>query len=257
MKKLFAFLKNIKREQDSYNDPLGERYHISETDRLNSMLEQAIDIIYTYHQASASILQRYLSISFKNAMTILSKMEEAGIISSFDGKNSRKILVKSVLDAKRIIKNQLNNSYSVNFREVVRPGKDLCIEQFGSNAIDYALSVIDGMDGHEFEHWCANLLIKNGFQNVEVTPGSGDQGVDITAEKDGVFYAIQCKCYSSDLGNKPVQEVYAGKEMYNCQVGVVMTNRYFTEGAKALAKQTRTLLWDRDKIQEMIQASIN
>ena len=29
-------------------------------------------------------------------MTILSKMEEAGIISSFDGKNSRKILVKSV-----------------------------------------------------------------------------------------------------------------------------------------------------------------
>ena len=132
----------------------------------------------------------------------------------------------------------------------------MCIEQFGSNAIDYALSVIDGMDGHEFEHWCANLLIKNGFQNVEVTPGSGDQGVDITAEKDGVFYAIQCKCYSSDLGNKPVQEVYAGKEMYNCQVGVVMTNRYFTEGAKALAKQTRTLLWDRDRIQEMIQASI-
>lgn len=117
------------------------------------------------------------------------------------------------------------------------------------------MSIVDHMEGHDFERWCANLLAKSGFANVAVTPGSGDQGVDITAEKDGVFYAIQCKCYSSDLGNKPVQEVYAGKEMYGCQVGVVMTNRYFTDGARILAKKTRVLLWDRDKLQELIRNS--
>ena len=47
----------------------------------------------------------------------------------------------------------------------------------------------------------------------------------------GNKYAIQCKCYSSDLGNSPVQEVHAGKSMYNCHVGVVMTNRHFTSGS--------------------------
>lgn len=110
----------------------------------------------------------------------------------------------------------------------------------------------DGMEGHTFEHWCADLLLKNGFTDVEVTPGSGDQGVDVVAIKDGINYAIQCKCYSSDLGNKPVQEVHAGKNIYHCQVGAVMTNRYFTSGAKELAEATGVLLWDRDKLMEML-----
>lgn len=106
----------------------------------------------------------------------------------------------------------------------------------------------DNMDGHEFEYWCADLLKKLNYKNVHVTPGSGDQGVDVLAEKDGIKYAIQCKCYSHDLGNTPVQEVNAGKTMYNCHVGVVMTNRYFTKGAKELASKTGVLLWDRDTL---------
>ena len=114
------------------------------------------------------------------------------------------------------------------------------------------ISETDGMEGHEFENYCAELLRKNGFVNVSVTPGSGDQGVDVIAEKEGVRYAIQCKCYSSALGNTPVQEVCAGKSMYNCHVGVVMTNNYFTAGAKQLAEKNGILLWDRDKLQQMV-----
>lgn len=113
----------------------------------------------------------------------------------------------------------------------------------------------DGMDGHEFEHWCAELLKKNGFTDVEVTKGSGDQGVDVLAVKDGIRYAIQCKCYSSNLGNGPVQEVHAGKALYHCQVGVVMTNQHFTTGARELADATGVLLWDRDKLEEMLSAA--
>lgn len=110
----------------------------------------------------------------------------------------------------------------------------------------------DSFEGYEFEYWCANLLRCNGFESVEVTPKSRDQGVDIIAEKDDIRYAIQCKCYSSDLGNTPVQEVWAGKNMYHCQIGVVMTNRYFTKGARDLADTTGVLLWDRDKLLKMM-----
>ncbi|MCD7848135.1 MAG: restriction endonuclease [Oscillospiraceae bacterium] len=111
---------------------------------------------------------------------------------------------------------------------------------------------VDNMDGHDFEYWCATLLRKTGYSNVVVTRGSGDQGVDITAYKDGIKYAFQCKRYSSKLSNKPVQEVYAGKAMYGCQVGVVMTNNYFTEGAQQLAKRTHVLLWDRNTLRRML-----
>ena len=65
------------------------------------------------------------------------------------------------------------------------------------------IGIVDSMEGHDFEYWCADLLRKNGYENVEVTPGSGDQGIDVLAEKDGIKYAIQCKCYSKDLGNTP------------------------------------------------------
>jgi predicted RecB family endonuclease len=110
----------------------------------------------------------------------------------------------------------------------------------------------DNLSGAEFEEWCANLLRNNGFTNVQVTKTSGDQGVDILAQKSDIKYAIQCKCYSSNLGNSPVQEVHAGKSMYDCHVGVVMTNRHFTSGAKELAKATGVLLWDREKLLQMM-----
>lgn len=116
------------------------------------------------------------------------------------------------------------------------------------------LCSVDSMSGYDFEQWCAKLLRRLLFSSVEVTKSSGDQGVDVLAKKGGVRYAIQCKCYSSDIGNHSVQEVHAGKSMYNCHVGVVMTNRYFTPAAKELARVTGTLLWDRDALLEMLES---
>ena len=109
----------------------------------------------------------------------------------------------------------------------------------------------DKMDGISFEYWCIDLLKESGFKNVKHTGSSGDQGVDIIAEKDGLRYAIQCKFYSSKLGNAPVQEVFAGKSHYNCDVAVVMTNNYFTKSAFELASSTGVLLWDGDVVSKM------
>lgn len=120
------------------------------------------------------------------------------------------------------------------------------------DTVEPQLYAIDCMEGHEFEFWCADALRKLGYHHVEVTPGSGDQGVDVLAQKDGIKYAVQCKRYSSDLGNKPVQEVHAGKAIYHCHVGVVITNQHFTIGAKELAAATDTLLWDREWIRRYL-----
>lgn len=114
------------------------------------------------------------------------------------------------------------------------------------------IAEVDEMDGHEFEKWCAKLLGENAFEGVSLTKASGDQGVDVLAAKDGIKYAFQCKCYASDLSNTPVQEVAAGMKLYKCHVGVVMTNRHFSSGAKELAAATGVLLWDREKLISMI-----
>ena len=109
----------------------------------------------------------------------------------------------------------------------------------------------DRMDGHTFEHYCAGLLRRNGFHHVEVTRGSGDQGMDILAWKHRKKYGIQCKCYSYYLGNKAIQEAYAGMKFYECDVASVLTNQYFTNSAVALAGKTDVLLWDRAVLEEL------
>ena len=111
---------------------------------------------------------------------------------------------------------------------------------------------VDRMEGHEFEYFCAELLEKCGFEHVTVTRGSGDQGVDVLAFKEDIKYAIQCKNYSSPLGNKPIQEVYAGKTFYHCHVGVVMTNSTFTKGAIELAESVGVILWDKARLDKMM-----
>lgn len=112
----------------------------------------------------------------------------------------------------------------------------------------YSIKQLDIMDGHRFEYACADILKSNGFKNVKVTKGSGDFGVDILAKKNGISYAVQCKRYSKKLDNTPIQEVIGGLAYYHCQKGIVMTNNYFTEPAKKLAKVNTVELWDRDKL---------
>ncbi|MDD3369303.1 MAG: restriction endonuclease [Lachnospiraceae bacterium] len=112
---------------------------------------------------------------------------------------------------------------------------------------------MDEMEGHDFEYFCADLLCKHDFLEVEVTKGSGDYGVDILAEKEGITYAIQCKCYTEPVGVKAVQEAYAGRDYYDRMVGAVMTNQYFTAPAVSAAKKLKILLWDRGYIDRMME----
>ena len=112
---------------------------------------------------------------------------------------------------------------------------------------------LDEMEGHDFEYFCAELLEQNGFIDVEVTKGSGDYGVDVLAEKDGVTYAVQCKRYDGPVGVKAVQEAYAGRDYYDRMVGAVMTNQYFTEPAVAASRKLKILLWDRGYLETMME----
>ncbi len=118
---------------------------------------------------------------------------------------------------------------------------------------DRRMRVMDEMEGHDFEYFCADLLEKQGFAEVEVTRGSGDFGVDILAEKDGVTYAVQCKRYNGSVGVDAVLRTYAGRDYYERMVGAVMTNQYFTTPAVAAAEKLHILLWDRGYVDSILE----
>lgn len=123
---------------------------------------------------------------------------------------------------------------------------------YGAGSLEEVMETVDRMDGYQFEVFGTALLKKCGFEEVEKTKGSGDQGVDILAQKDEVRFAVQCKHVSSRLGNTPVQEVAAGKVLYRCHVAAVLTNSDFTQAAEELARANLVLLWDRKHLMDMI-----
>lgn len=49
-----------------------------------------------------------------------------------------------------------------------------------------------------------------------------------------------------------MQQAYTGKDLYKRDIAVVLTNHYFTSQAKAEAERLRVKLWDRDKLQALI-----
>ncbi len=114
------------------------------------------------------------------------------------------------------------------------------------------LKYMDNISGLEFEHFCKDILEKNGF-TANVTKSTGDSGGDIIATKDNVTYIIQCKKYSDKVGNKAVQEVYTAQGIYKTQKSIVMTNNFFTEQAINEASILGVQLWDRNVVTNLIQ----
>lgn len=104
---------------------------------------------------------------------------------------------------------------------------------------------IDLMTGIEFEHLVSSFFKEMGYKS-EVTKGSGDQGIDVIAEKNGSKIGIQVKNYSGNVSNSAIQEVVAGISHYKLNKARVVTNSYFTKSAIELANSNDVILWDRD-----------
>ncbi len=111
---------------------------------------------------------------------------------------------------------------------------------------------VDSMDGGDFEWFVADLLYTNGFDNVDVTPQSGDYGADVVAYQNGEKCVIQCKRYSGNCGQSPVREIFAAKTHYSAQRAIVVTNAFFSKAAQTLAASTDVELWDRDVLHHMM-----
>ena len=116
----------------------------------------------------------------------------------------------------------------------------------------YSIEDVDLMTGVQFEQFLAKLFTKMGYR-VALTKGSGDQGVDLIAEKGNTKWAIQAKSYLNTVGNSAVQQVLAGKHFYNADKCLVVTNSNFSESAKKLAKVNDVMLWNRHILKEKME----
>lgn len=104
----------------------------------------------------------------------------------------------------------------------------------------------------DFEKQICDKLKSMGF-NARTTKASGDQGVDVLADRNGLSFAIQCKMYSKPVGNKAVQEVSAGRDFYGRNFGVVVSNADFTKSARQLASANGIILLNDNRLEKLLE----
>ncbi|GLE50649.1 restriction endonuclease [Mycobacterium montefiorense] len=112
---------------------------------------------------------------------------------------------------------------------------------------------IDAMDGVEFEDYVAARMQRAGWE-VSFTPAVGDYGVDLIAQKDGQYAAVQCKRHGKAVGVAAVQQVVAGARHHGCTRSIVVSNQEFTSAAKQLAYTHRCQLIGRKALDSWVPA---
>lgn len=117
----------------------------------------------------------------------------------------------------------------------------------------YSIEHTDNMTGEQFEGFLKTVFEKKGYK-VSLTKATGDQGIDLILTKNSSRIGVQAKCYNGMVSNSAIQQVVAGLKFHNCVVGMVITNSYFTKSAKELAKVNNINLWDRDKLENELNA---
>jgi len=114
------------------------------------------------------------------------------------------------------------------------------------------LQNVRAMSGPQFKVFVKRVLTALGY-SARVLGGSGDQGVDVIASMNGSKVAIQCKNYNKPVGNKPVQEVYAGSKHHRCDQAWVVAPAGYTKGAHELAQSVGVSLLDARAIRAWIR----
>lgn len=152
----------------------------------------------------------------------------------FDGWFKKEIpyFIENVLRKKIFVP----DPYLVNISNYINEVAD-----YYANINNGAMPYNDNFTGVDYELYCLKILKNNGW-DATLTNGSGDQGVDIIAAKNGNKVVIQCKKYSVSVGNKAVQEISAGRKHYSANYAVVVTNSNFTKSAYQLASTNKVVL---------------
>lgn len=125
---------------------------------------------------------------------------------------------------------------------------------------DQLLRKLRQLSGGKFESYMEALLIKMGYENVELRGGPTDEGIDLFCEMsqgiNQVKTAVQTKCKQKQnkVGPKDVRLLRDVLPKFKCSQGVLVTTSTFTPQAQAAATEEGRLpiiLIDSNKLAEL------
>lgn len=177
------------------------------------------------------LVKKYRQLAYK---------DDYGIIKTNKYEAELKYFIDNVVDTEKIISKEMRSCIIEKIINYMKENVNLNETLFSVN------------NPYEFEQKCAQILNENGW-NARATSKSLDQGVDVIAERDGITVVIQCKLYNKPVGNKAVQEIIAGRDFYEADFAVVVSNSTYTISARQLAQNCNVLLMNVDELETLAE----
>lgn len=168
------------------------------------------------------------------------KLTEKGRTTHLSDEDARKIFLKLVAIHQ---KDRRKTNSSGNLNEVISCEEEISPESEHLDDVSQLIDVLRRLSPEGFEKVCKELLRESGFENVEVTGGSADGGIDgfgILELNPFVSFKVlfQCKRYKKD---KTVSRAQVG-DFRNAMIGraekgIIITTSYFSSSAIQEAKR--------------------
>ena len=106
------------------------------------------------------------------------------------------------------------------------------------------------MTGREFKTFVADVFQRKGY-TVEITPETGDHGIDIILWKADRSIPVQCKNWSKPIGEPPLRDFYGAMQHKGAEEGYFVTSSAFTRRAYQFAEGKPIQLIDLDSLMEI------
>lgn len=91
------------------------------------------------------------------------------------------------------------------------------------------------LSGVEFERELGTLYRNMGYQ-VELTPRSGDQGIDLVLRKNGKTTVVQCKSHKAPVGPAVVRELFGSMVASGADNAILACTGGFTRGVREFVR---------------------
>lgn len=95
------------------------------------------------------------------------------------------------------------------------------------------ISALKSMSWQDFEHYCAEYFLEQGYKVKMMGLGGADGGMDLLLKKGGKTTLVQCKHWKSKVGVMTVREMYGVMYAHQFDAVAIVALTGFTKDARS------------------------
>ena len=169
-----------------------------------------------------------------------------------------KLTVEGIREIAREVNGASRTIESRGSNETIKGDDEIPLQQSDHRAT--LLNTIKSLPPKGFEELCRYLLLESGFEEVNVTGRTGDDGIDghgvlRVSKLVSMKVLFQCKRYKDSVGPSVVRD-FRGSLAGRAEKGIILTTGYFTSSADQEARRDGVVpveLVDGERLVELFE----